>query len=200
MRFRWLSVCLAAMATALPAAAQDVVGSTIVEGRSVQLLSDFTWKYASQSPSACQTIENGVSFCGKRSGWTQFPPASADVAANYRLNDRSYGLFIVEEVGSDDGVTPEAMRNMVVENAASAGEQDAKDIRVLGPTSSEVDGLPGETITYFVKMDQMPIVFTNTIVLEKHRTVQVVTYGLGAALTEDMKANHARFLAETRLK
>ena len=42
MRFEWLSVSLAAMAMALPAAAQDVVGSTIVEGRSVQLLSDLT--------------------------------------------------------------------------------------------------------------------------------------------------------------
>lgn len=200
MRLKWLWTGLAVMALSLPAGAQEVVGSSIVGGRPVQLMSNFTWKYNSPTPSSCQAVKDTISFCGQNGGWTQVSNGDKDIAAQFRLNDRTYGMFVVEELGSDDGMNEDFMLDIVVKHAADVAGVQKKDIVTIGPDATMVDGRPGKSITYFAKMQGLPLVFTNTVVVDKHRTVQVATYSVGGTLTDEMKLNHKNFLAATRLK
>ena len=200
MWLKWMSTGLAAMCLPTAVLGQNVIGSTIVEGRHVQLMSDFTWKYETPTASTCQGIEDGVSFCGVAAGWTQIEHHNKEIAAQFRLNDRNYGVFIVGKLGSDDGISTELLLDLAIKNAAQAANMQAKDVTTVGPESAVVDGLPGETISYFLKIESLPAVFTNTIVVDKHRAVQIVTYGFGQTLSDEMKLNHKNFLAATHLK
>jgi hypothetical protein len=163
-------------------------------------MSDSTWKYDSPAPAGCQSIKDNLSFCSQNGEWSQVATASNEIAAQFRRDDRNYGIFIVEEVGSDDGITEDFMANMAIKHAARTAGMQSQDVATIESEPTTVDGRPGKSITYAVKIQGLPAVFTNTIVVDKHRTVQVVTYGVGQTLTAEMKLNHKSFLAGTRLQ
>lgn len=196
----WLVAGLATVALGFPAAAQQVVGTSLVDGRPVQLMSDFSWKYVSQTGTSCQSVQDQVSFCGQDAGWRRTSSGSGDAAAMYRLNDRTYGLFIVEGLGLEDGISAKMMRSAILENAAKLSGGEGKDVPVLGIEPAKVDGLPSETVIYVANSDGMSFVFLNTIAMDKKSTVQAVTYHVGNNVTDEMRALHKRFLDATRLK
>lgn len=200
MRLARIIVTLVVLGTAVPAFAQQVVGTSLIDGRPVQLMSDFTWKYLTPAPAGCDAVQGTVAFCSVNSGWTRISSASPDIAAEYRLDDKNYGEFIVESLGIDDGITPDKYRDLVIQNAASAAKVQPKDIVTFGLDSAEIDGVAGTTIAYEMKMDDLPIVFINTMIMEKHRTTQVVTFHIGGNVTDSMRSVHKAFLAATHLK
>ena len=116
----------------------------------------------------------------------------------FKLTDRDFGMFIIEDLGSEEGMSHKMMRRSAIENAASGSKMIADKIPTFGIESGTFGNMPGETISYAVKFDNLPIVFTNTVIVDKHRTIQVVTYAIGQALTDEMKANHKGFLEATR--
>jgi hypothetical protein len=126
--------------------------------------------------------------------------SNKDIAAQFRLNDRTYGTFIVEELGTDDGLSEDNMFDVVVKNAADAAGLQSKDVVTSGPEPVTVDGFPGKTLTYYMKSLGLSFVFMNTVVLAKHRTVQVATYSVGQTVTDEMKLNRKNFLEATHLK
>ncbi len=198
-RFALALVCL--IASAGSASAQEVVGSSLVEGKQVQLMSDFTWRYIGSRTDDCIAIEDDISFCGLTGGWKQTAVGpNLDAKAMFRKNDRSYGLFIVEALGSADGMTAETMRSLVISNAADAAGVQAKDVPVLSVSAATIDGRSGTTIAYSIKISELNFVFLNTIVTEPQRTTQVVTYGIGTQLTSDMTQDHRQFLQATRFE
>ena len=200
MKLNWLAIGVAISVFPAAGSAQDVVGSTIVDGHHVQLLSDHTWKYETPAASACQSIQDGVTFCGGSAGWNPTTAANKDIAAQFRFDDRNYGEFIVEKLGTEDGLNADLILSAVIGNAAKVANVQDKDIATVGPTPVTVDGMPGETLIYSLKIQNLPVVFTNTIVVDKHRAVQIVTYGIGPELTDEMKKNHENFLSATHLK
>lgn len=200
MRRIWLVVGLMGVLASTPVAAQSVVGSSVVNGRQVQILADYTWRYSSTTPTSCLEVEANVVFCGLNRGWTKTSNNQGDIDATFRLNDRNYGLFIVEGVGSEEGMSRELMRTAILGNAAKASGLQTKDVPTFGLEATKVGLLEAETISYAVKMEGLPIIFTNTVVIDKHRTIQIATYSLGQSPTEDMKAVHKQFLDATQLK
>jgi hypothetical protein len=200
MKWNWAALGVAAVLAAAPAFAQQIVGTSVVGGRPVQIMSDYTWRYVSPAPAGCENVQDGVLFCGKARGWERIDSSNKEVTASYRRSDRSYAMLIVERIGSEQGMTPELMRRAILGHAASATGLQAKDITTFGVESKTIGGIPAETISYAVKMDGLPLVFTNTVFIEKNRTVQIATYGLGVALTDEMKADHKSFVEATQLK
>ena len=201
MKTHRLVFALCMLALALPADAQEVVASSVVNGRPVQIMSDFTWRYKTDVVSECQSIDAGIEFCGKTLGWVLLPQTgSKDVNSVFRLNDRSYGLFIVEKLGTQDGVSLDAMRSAVLRNAADRSGIQLKDLTTFGVETGKIGDLDTTSVSYALKADGIPIVFTNTVVMDKHRAVQVATYGVGDTLTDERKANHKQFLAATHFK
>jgi hypothetical protein len=201
MKWNWAPLGVAVALASSPALAQQVVGTSIVEGRAIQIMSDNTWRYSTPAPANCETVQEGVVFCGKARGWVRTRGNSNDAGPVYRRNDRAYGLLLIEKVGADEGMSADTMRKAVLGNAAGAAGLQEKDVTAFGVERSRtVSGFAAETISYAVKMGGIPFVFTNTIIIDKHRTVQVATYGVGQALTEEMKADHKSFVEATQLK
>ena len=56
--------------SALPAMAQGVVGTGVVDGRRVELLDDRSWRFVGPEDEGCWAVTARVSFCGDPATWT----------------------------------------------------------------------------------------------------------------------------------
>lgn len=101
--------CLIAMA--MPATANEVVGTSEVDGRAVELLDDKSWRYKipliGRSSGECEIIKSYVEFCNTL-GWDVSEPVGL-ASAVYAVNDRTYVTLIIERLGRADGVTADYM-------------------------------------------------------------------------------------------
>jgi hypothetical protein len=195
----WIVAC--ALFQATTAFAQDVVGRGVVGGEPVDLLSDGTWQVSgAEVADGCSLVIESISFCGEFSGWTAVPAASAEIAAQYRFDARSYGMIIDEAVGSGDGITSEFMRETILLLAASRTGVERADIPVLDVFKTTLDGANAETVVYKVTLNGVEFVFVNTILLQKHQASQFITYTFGADWDDNARQLHDGFLSFIRLQ
>ena len=175
--------------------AQEKVGTAFVDGQRVELFADGSWRYSGPSASnGCITIKLNVDFCGQELGWRQMKNNDREITAQFMFDDRNYGLFIIEQLGLVDGVSSELMMSIVIENLASASGVRAEDIVVFSVEEGMFNDLPSATITYGGALDNLNIIFQNTIVIDENLTMQAATYTIGAEVTDSFERLHDEFL------
>ncbi len=179
-------------------AAQTVIGSSVIDGRQIEILSDKSWRFKEQSSSSCRRISVDVEFCGERSGWTFV--READGTTQFQYSGLNYGEFIVEPIGKKQGLTTELMRTVIISNAATAAKVTPKDIPVLSVTTSKVGSSDAETMVYSVDISGLKTMFYNTYVIDESNTYQIVTYSINAVADKETLDIHDRFLKATTKK
>ena len=184
----------------LVATAQEQVGSALIDGKKIKIFDDFSWQYASKTPSECQTISKQLEFCGSSTRWRSTTVPSSDVSAVYRYDDRHYAMVIVEELGSADGVSLDFMRQAVLENAAAGAETRVEDVAVFESTDIEVAGFDATNIVYSVPINGLQLVYSNTIISQSNLTLQLITYEVGSQYQDFHRGIHQDFLSEMRIK
>lgn len=185
--------------TASSAYTQTRVGTSVIDGEVVDLYSDQSWKYRSGTDADCDQITIFLEFCDVQELWKSTTKANDDISAMYRHNDRIYGMFIVEELGTNDGLTADFMRKAVVTNLANAAGTSESEIIVYGVTQDSIQDQFHETITYGGTVDGLNVIYINTIVTSPKTTVQVATFSIGSQLSQDQKAMHKSFLDGTKI-
>ena len=182
------------------AVAQSTVGKAVVGGKVVTLFDDGTWKYADAaggaSPATCDDVTPTVQFCASALGWVSSPAASSEINAAYRIDTRTYAQYLIEDIGSDDGLTAEFMRQVVLDNAQMATGNTPEVVDVLPVT---LGSLSGDTVVYTVKINGLDVVFANSVFVEKKRVMQIMTYAIGKEFTPQHAGYQAQFLANTKL-
>ena len=108
-------------------------------------------------------------------------------------------MYIVEELGVNDGMTADLMRKAVVTNFAGAAGISESDVVVYGITQDSIQDQSYETVTYGGSIDGLDAVYINTIATSPNATVQVATFSIGSQLSERHKAMHKTFLAGTKI-
>jgi hypothetical protein len=195
-----LGVMMATTLLAAQAAAQSVVGRALVDGRVALLYDNGTWKYEApvdgSSSAPCDPIAPRIQFCGQPLGWTFSPPASPEINAVYRIDARHYAQYIIEDLGTDDGVTSEYMRNVVIQNAEMI---TGSPVEVIDVQPVEMGGLAGDSVTYRVNFNGLGLIFTTSVFLEPKVAMQISTYAVASELTDEHAALHALFLEHTKL-
>ncbi len=181
-------------------AAQERVGSSLVNGKAIELFSDYTWRYRSDSDeTGCLSIKSGIEFCEVSGSWAKTRSSSnEDSSAEFRYDDKNYGMVIVEEVGADDGMGLEFMKSVVVDNFAGAAGISKEDVLVLAVEDGSVSGKSSSMVVYGGKVDGLPLIYSNTIVSEPSRTSQFVTYSIERELSEEHRRLHNEFLSAVR--
>jgi len=184
-----------------PVSAQEIVGSAVVDGEIVVLFADGSWQYRdndiNEDSGRCETIDLGLSFCGRDAGWSPRQVSSMpDADQVWSLNDRTYAAAILEGIGSDDGMTLEFMRDLALENVAAVSGTGIESIPVFDVFESSIGDLPGETMAYFAEVDGLEIVFANAMSVLPDRAFQIVLWWVSDEWTEDMKRLTHDFLAE----
>lgn len=175
--------------------AQEKVGTAFVDGQRVELFADGSWRYSGPSVSnGCITIKLNVDFCGQEFGWRQTKNNDPEITAIFMFNDRNHGLFIIEQLGLVDGVSSEFMMLTAIENFASGSGVRAEDIVVFSVEDGMFNDLPSATITYGGALENINVIFRNTIVIDENLTMQAATYTIGAEVTDSFERLHDGFL------
>ncbi len=178
------------------ASAQTLVGKALVEGKEVELFSDKTWRFTVEQAADCKTLTPKLQFCGDAARWKSSPPPSPVVAAAYSLNSSTYGQYVIEDLGTAQGMTIEAAKQAVVQIGENSTGETAT---ILGNETTEFDGQPAETLIYQLKVSGMQIVFANTFVLRENTLAQIITYEITSGYSDAHIKAHAEFLAATRV-
>lgn len=195
---RWLAFSLLATLP-LAAAAQEVVGTSSVDGRDVALYADGTWEYTNRGTGDCSLVARNVEFCGENAGWEYTIPPNADIAATYRYDDRHYGQMIIEELGSRDGLTNEYMLEVVIDNAAAVIGGRRSEIQVIENYRVRLGNQTIPTIVYAFQIDGLDVVYANGIRTSPDRTMQLMTFSIGTEFTQRHRDLHEAFLSEIRI-
>ncbi len=180
------------LASVAPAVGEQI-GSAVVNGRTVILDDDGTWKYKSASNNAanskCDTVGT-IQLCIRGMGWRE-TPKQGDFSVLYTYKNKYYFGVISEPYGTKDGVTAEALRTAIIENVATVAKIKPKDIPVID-SSDSVEGHPElKSITYTASlpnMRSMKFVYHNVIHLSDHESVQILFWGVGKTLSSEFKS------------
>ena len=177
--------------------AQTVVGKALVDGKEVELFSDQSWRFTVETAPDCATITPKLTFCGNPAHWTVSPRPAPIVAAAYKFNGTTYGQFVIEDIGTALGLTPETARAAVLQVVKATSNMEPT---VMSVETTDFQGQPTETVVYRVKTSGLDVVYANTLFLGKATLAQIMTYEISADYSETHKAAHAEFLAATQVK
>lgn len=191
--------CLLVMLT-LPASAalsQTVVGRAIVDGRPVTLFDNKTWSFAGDAKPGCAVLSPKLSFCGDPDRWMPSTKPTLDVIAAYRHDSVHYGQMILEDIGTDQGLSMQAVRQFILDFAAQSSGGVPPIVISTEPVT--VGTMSGETIVYGFNVSGVDTVYANTILLGDATLLQLITYQIGDEYT-DMHADlHAEFIEASKV-
>lgn len=183
------------------AIAQDVLGTSVIDGRNIEILEDGSWRFEAtpDTTEECEPLPQKVEFCGVSDGWTPTTPPSPQIAAQYRYDDRHYGQFVIEGVGTDEGMSLTFFLDAVIRNAAAVTGVPRENIIVLGQRDATISGYQGQTIVYRARFDKLDVVFANTILVLEDRSIQSITFSVGRDETDKSRALHEEFISKTEI-
>lgn len=144
----------------------------------------------------CTPITLAVQFCGSALGWTSTTPASPEIDAAYRIDALHYAQYLIEDLDSDNGLTAQDMRHVVLDNIGLVSATTPELISV-GPASLGV--LTGDTVVYKARIKGMDVVFANSVFLQPKRVMQIMTFAVGAEYTAQQANYQAALLSNTKL-
>jgi hypothetical protein len=194
-------VLIALLSLGTPGLAQDVVGTSVLGGKRVELLSDNTWRFAEvpEADGACEPINNVLSFCGTIFDWRPSRTSGTDFIRVFNHSDQIAAGIIYEELGAADGMDLAFMRNVVIETAADATGMRPEDVVISNVEEHTVSGLPAETISYEVVMNGLDLRYHNTIVSTENHTFQLVSWNVGKEEPEEFAEVADSFVEAVRI-
>ena len=191
---RKVSFVLALLA---PAAllAQDVIGTAIVGGRKIQILSDNTWQFEDQLGAPCFVIDADLSFCGRPSGWSLLGNKPPQITAAFERNRSDYAFFVTEAAGSSVGMSLDFLGEAVIGNVANGMGVSPADVPVFFSESVEFYGKPARRVALQAKLNGVFFIFINTYWVEANKAGQVFTYTFGDQLRDSDVALHKQVVS-----
>ncbi len=180
--------------------AQDVVGTAVIAGERVELLSDQTWRFVDPAAvdSNCKPVNAVVSFCGAPR-WSATGLPTPDFSAAYRQTDRSYGGVIFEGLGTSSGMTQEFMRNALLQYAAQATGVSVDQIPVIESKTISVDDVPAERLSYSLNLGGLDVVYQNTVIVTENETIQLLVWTIGKTFGDAERSVADEFVSHVRL-
>jgi len=184
------------------ALAQSQVGRAVVDGRTVVLLADGTWRFEDEATNKdCQFSSGPVEFCGSAMTWRTMPDSgNPDIDAFYQYSERLFAMIILEGLGRNAGIDEEAFQSITLTNFASRTGTTAEDVPVLSVEDGELSGQDVRTLAYSGSVDGLPLVFANTLLLLDGHNAQFITYSIGQEFTEEHQNLHAQFLSDITIR
>ena len=172
----------------LPLSAQQIVGTASVNGRVINIFDDQTWKYksskGSQDFSSCDALKNGIYFCNEQNWKVQPPMEPAN--AIYQINDRTYLMFIIESLGTNDGFSQEFMMNVALTTAAEAGNMTTDQIPQHFVKELTTNNNNYTSMAYTTKISGLTVTYINNIYVKEAVTVQVALYTIAPNVTDEL--------------
>lgn len=181
--------------------AAEQIGTGLVNGNLIQIFADGTWKYSdpkNELLKGCNEVTKVVAFCPTPKSWIKVKPPTADINAMFRVGSRQYLMFVVEDVGTLDGMSVDFLSETVIETLASETDVDPNSIPVEYLGNVGLMGHSARQLSLFTKVEGLNVYFIYSLLVTDTLSVQVVTFEIGKTLTESHKEHHAKVLKNVR--
>ena len=179
---------------------QAIVGTSSVDGRPVEILSDKTWRFIQKADATkCSnllSISDVVQFCN--SGNWKVMPKQPSINVLLAIDDRHYAAFIAEAIGREDGASNEFMVKTAHGYLAAQMNVPVESLEVLYTRDKKIDGKQGIQTAYAGNIDGLKVTYINSIYVGQNNTLQVVTWGIGK-MKPELKAHHETMVQRTIL-
>ncbi len=156
---------------------------------------------AGTSPDACPLVVPPVRFCGTAPAFALTAQSvNAGLDAYYETPDGIQALIIIETMGANGGLTIPDLQRMALEVLSRATGQPAESHPILQRATLPVMGLPSSNFVYLGVVDDLPIVYSNTILLRPDSVSQFVTLESGVTTYSPRHRDlHTRFLGNIQV-
>ena len=184
MYHKFILSILLVISTSISASAKEVIGISTVNDRSIEIFDDNTWSFKSskrKNLDECETLKASVLFCNINQ-WKVLP-ATAGANHLYQIDDRSYAMFIIETIGSNDGMTQSLAKDMALQYAAEASNTNIENITQHFSTNKVVNDYDYLSFAYSAKIQGINFTYINNIYINEMLTVQAFTFSLGEIVT-----------------
>ena len=189
MSFRYFAVISCLFSTlflAGQAAFADELGRVSLDGRTVIISADGTWRYAETDDvslaEGCNLIEGVVRFCAPNDSYQILPQNSPPFSAIYQVDDPSlthYVGFVVEKLGRQQGLNANAVKKIVLAQAATAMNTSPENILVRDERTIDMSGREFLSFAYEVKVENLEVSFINNIHVSETHTFQITVWAIG---------------------
>jgi hypothetical protein len=193
----WAGAAMLCVLSVTAASAQDIVGSSSIKGRPVELLSDNTWRYKSAIETDCRSLGYRMEFCGQTLGWVTTRDLSPEAAGSFMLNARYFAVVIAEPFGAEMGMSLETLGKATIINAATGANIAEQDIVVNSTEDVTVLDFPARRMSYTLKVTGLVMTFISTFWVEDDQSGQFITWTPGPP-DEIMMKTHIDALATLR--
>ena len=177
--------------------AQEIIGTAIINGERIQIFDNKTWKFTNNSEGSfnedCDVIKYQVHFCNSF-GWNKVENPVAPINAQYDVDGRTYSMFIVEPMGTADGVSREVMAGVALDYAAAAADVDVSEIPQHFVREGRVNGYDYLSVSYSAGVSGMEFTFINNIFVMETVTVQATIYTIGTAVSDSLEENNTKLV------
>ena len=174
------------------------VGTAVVNGETVYLYSDFSWKYSNTfEKNSCEMVNNLIEVC-KKGIWLRdrsFKSKDPTQLAQFVTDDGSfYSMIIEEKIGISDGVSLNLLQEGVVTNFADGLGLDIADVPVIRSEDKSFADYDAKYIALKGDYKGLNMVMVNTFFAIDTHNFQLVTWTVGKLLTEKIEKLHQQFI------
>ena len=170
--------------------AQEIIGKTTILGKEIELFDNQTWRYATpdQEYSDCEKLQLDIYFCNVNN-WKKVK-GSGEVDAMFEVNPRTFLMFIIEGMGSEDGISTDVMKEIAILNAAQGDEDKVDEVYEHFSKNRETNGYNFLSVAYSGKIKGLTFTMLNNIFVSENKTMQAVVYTIGNKVTNSQLLNN----------
>ncbi len=197
MSFRYFAVisCLfSSLFLAGQAAFADELGRVSLDGRTVIISVDGTWRYAETDDitlaEGCKLIEGAVRFCVPNDSYQIIPQNTPPFSAMYQVDDPSlthYVGFVVEKLGRQQGLKARTVKKIAFAQAATAMNTSPENIVVRDERTIDMGGREFLSFACEVEVENLEISFVKNIHVSETHTFQITVWAIGYGHDEKLK-------------
>lgn len=138
---------------------------------------------------ACDQISVHVSVCSDAINWNPTPPRG-HAAAEFRGPNGFYGQIIIEQAGSDNGLTAANAVDVALKHARNMNNGKQVNVLLRGKNSETFNR---EIVVFETMIEGIPFIFANSVTVGRTETVQIVTWRVNDTLAEEDRSRHIEF-------
>lgn len=187
---------LTLMVTASAANAQQLISRNLVNGRMVEIFSDYTWRYEDANTQSCIQISTNVKICDFEDEWQLYPTPMPANFFDFRHDELTAARITHEGIGANFGWTANIMTEAMLLSVAEFYGIDVQDITVYESGPATISGLPAYSLVYGLEAQGVWVIIHETVWVGKEDIIEVSMQNYDLEVTEQAKELNRSFISK----
>lgn len=139
----------------------------------------------------CEQITAHVDLCSLPPNWQQVPSENPYAVRQFHSDNDFFAQVLIENAGEEQGLTLKGATDSIL--AGMERQPSASEFVVLMRGTNPAYNFNSEVVLFSVKLDGIPFVYAETIIVGAKHNIQFVTWRIASEPTVDDRAAHLEF-------